>query len=100
MLREYMVLAGDSGRHPIDNARVVIVGSFCEQPPLNLIRTIERAGCYIVDDDLIMGNRLIAGDVTGLDEKTPIRAIVDAFIERARAAAFLLTDGEKGARAR
>jgi benzoyl-CoA reductase subunit C len=26
-------------------------GSFCEQPPLGLIKTLERAGCYIVDDD-------------------------------------------------
>jgi benzoyl-CoA reductase subunit C len=97
MLRAYMELAGASGRHPIDNARVVIVGSFCEQPPLNLLRTIERAGCYIVDDDLILGNRMIRGDVTGLDEKTPIRALVDAFIDQARAAAFLLTEDEKGA---
>jgi len=97
LLREYMELAAASARHPIDNARVVIVGSFCEQPPLNLLRTIERAGCYVVDDDLILGNRLIRGDVTGHREKTPIRALVDAFIDRARAAAFLLTEDEKGA---
>jgi len=97
LLREYMNLAAASERNPIDNARVVIVGSFCEQPPLNLLRTIERAGCYVVDDDLILGNRLITGDVTGLDEKTPIRALVDAFIDQARAASFLLTEDEKGA---
>ena len=34
-----------------DNARVVLTGSFCEQPPLGLIKSIEMAGCYVVDDD-------------------------------------------------
>ena len=97
MLSEYMELAAASGRNPIDNALVVIVGSFCEQPPLNLIRTIERSGCYIVDDDLILGNRLISGAVTGHRDKSPIRALVDAFIDQAKDAAFLLTDREKGA---
>ena len=38
-------------------------GAFCEQPPLGLIKTIERAGCYIVDDDFLLGNRFLAGDV-------------------------------------
>ena len=30
-----------------DNARVATIGSFCEQPPLGLIKTLEMAGCYI-----------------------------------------------------
>ncbi|RME23023.1 MAG: benzoyl-CoA reductase subunit C [Deltaproteobacteria bacterium] len=42
-----------------DNTRVIVVGSFCEQPPLGLIKTIERAGCYIVGDDFLLGNRMI-----------------------------------------
>ncbi len=42
-----------------DNTRVVVVGSFCEQPPLGLIKTIERAGCYIVGDDFLLGNRML-----------------------------------------
>ena len=97
-MRRYMDLAAASDRHAIDNARVVIVGSFCEQPPLNLLRTIERAGCYVVDDDLILGNRLVEGDVTGHREGSPIRALVDAFIDKARDASFLLTEeDDKGA---
>ena len=95
MLREYMELAAASGRHPIDNARVVVVGSFCEQPPLNLIRTIERAGCYVVDDDLLLGNRLVRGDVQVGDD--PLLGIVDAFLAHAGEAAFLYKPEDKGA---
>src|SRR5262249_51815280 len=32
-----------------DNARVIVAGSFCEQPPFGLVRTLEQAGCDIVD---------------------------------------------------
>ena len=38
-------------------------GSFCEQPPLGLIKTLERSGCYIVDDDFVQVHRWIQGDV-------------------------------------
>jgi len=48
-----------------DNSRVVIVGAFCEQPPIGLIKTLERAGCYIVDDDFVLGNRILTHDVPG-----------------------------------
>ena len=37
---------------PYDNVRVVVCGAFCEQPPLPLMRALEKAGCYVVDDDL------------------------------------------------
>ena len=47
----------DDSRRPMDQARVVLVGSFCEQPPLGLIKTLERSGCYIVDDDLVQVHR-------------------------------------------
>ena len=40
-----------------DSIRVVIEGSFCEQPPLDLIKILEEAGCYIVDDDFVLGPR-------------------------------------------
>ncbi len=95
MLRSYAELAGGAERHAIDNARVVVVGSFCEQPPLNLIRTIERAGCYIVDDDLLLGNRLVRGDVPDSDD--PLDTIVGTFIDHAREASFLYRPADKGA---
>lgn len=45
-----------------DKIRVVFEGGFCEQPPLDLIRTIARS-CYVVDDDLLIGLRWILQDV-------------------------------------
>ena len=79
LLREYRELAlGSPERRPLDQARVVVTGSFCEQPPLGLIKTLERAGCYIVDDDFVQVHRFIRGDVpTGGD---PLDALVDAFL--------------------
>ena len=44
-------VVADGSRQPMDQARVLLTGSFCEQPPLGLIKTLERSGCYIVDDD-------------------------------------------------
>ena len=34
-----------------DRIRVVFEGGFCEQPPLDMLRTVGRS-CYVVDDDL------------------------------------------------
>ncbi len=72
------IIANERGE-PMDNIRVVISGSFCEQPPLGLIKSIEMAGCYIVDDDFNLGSRWIVGDV---DASTgdPLGALVDAFL--------------------
>ncbi|MBW7936532.1 MAG: 2-hydroxyacyl-CoA dehydratase, partial [Flavobacteriales bacterium] len=66
---------------PMDNIRVVVSGSFCEQPPIGLIKSVEMAGCYIVDDDFMLGSRWIQGDI---DDKTddPIEAIVQAYLNQ------------------
>lgn len=95
MLQRYLQLARESDRAPMDNARVVVAGSFCEQPPLNLIRTIERAGCYVVDDDYLLGNRLLGGTVARAGD--PLDALVNAFIDQVREAAFLYKPKDKGA---
>ncbi len=64
---------------PMDKIKVMISGAFCEQPPIGLIKTIEMAGCYIVDDDLLLGSRWIKGDV---EENTddPIGALAEAYL--------------------
>ncbi len=62
--RAYLAAVEADPAQPKDRSRVMIVGAFCEQPPLGLIKTIERAGCYIVDDDFLLGNRFFAGDVS------------------------------------
>ena len=46
-----------------DRIRVIVVGSFCEQPPLELIESIEEAGCYVLDDDFLLGWRWFTRDV-------------------------------------
>ncbi len=49
--------ARDRDARPKDRIRVVLVGSFCEQPPLELIESLEESGCYIVNDDFLQGWR-------------------------------------------
>ncbi|HEX6363984.1 MAG TPA: benzoyl-CoA reductase subunit C, partial [Albitalea sp.] len=57
LVRDYIAAAAKFPRAKRDNARVVINGSFCEQPPLALIKSIEMAGCYVVDDDFMLVTR-------------------------------------------
>lgn len=59
MLEEYLASVIYLKRRPLDNCRVILRGVFCEQPPLDLIRTLERAGCYIVGDDFVLISRWI-----------------------------------------
>jgi benzoyl-CoA reductase subunit C len=80
MMRAYLGLVrADASRLPLDQARVLLTGSFCEQPPLGLIKTLERAGCYIVDDDFVQVHRWIRGDVSA--DGDPMEALVSAFLE-------------------
>jgi benzoyl-CoA reductase subunit C len=74
-------VVADDSRRPMDQARVMLVGSFCEQPPLGLIKTLERSGCYIVDDDFVQVHRFLAGDVATAGD--PLANLVDAFLHRA-----------------
>jgi benzoyl-CoA reductase subunit C len=66
---------------PMDNIRVVISGSFCEQPPVGLIKSIEMSGCYIVDDDFMLGSRWIQGSVDDTSDH-PLKALTDAYINQ------------------
>jgi benzoyl-CoA reductase subunit C len=66
---------------PMDNIRVVISGSFCEQPPIGLIKSIELAGCYIVDDDFMLGSRWIIGDIRD-DSDNPLEALTLAYVNQ------------------
>ncbi|HVA57413.1 MAG: benzoyl-CoA reductase subunit C [Gemmatimonadaceae bacterium] len=75
---EYLDGVNADRRRPRDNSRVVIAGAFCEQPPLGLIKSIEKAGCYVVDDDFLLGDRFMTRDVP-LDGD-PLRNLADAFV--------------------
>ena len=63
MLRDYMDAVCDADRPKRDNCRIVLSGMFCEQPPLNLIKSIEMAGCYVVNDDFMLINRWMTAPV-------------------------------------
>jgi benzoyl-CoA reductase subunit C len=96
-MRGYLAAAeADPGRVR-DRARVLVVGAFCEQPPLGLIKTIERAGCFIVDDDFLLGNRLIGDDVP-LDGD-PLDALARAFVLHAAKTSTIYEADPAGKRA-
>jgi len=78
MLAEYLAAVRSEDRPLRDNCRVIINGSFCEQPPLNLIKSIEMAGCYIVDDDYMLINRWLLDEVPVAGD--PLRNLADAFL--------------------
>ncbi len=63
-----------------DCIRVVVEGSFCEQPPLQLIRLVEQAGCYVVDDDFVLGPRWFTDDVPITAE--PLRELARSYSDR------------------
>ena len=65
----------------MDKIKVLISGSFCEQPPIGLIKTIEMAGCYIVEDDFMLGSRWIQEEVDD-DTGDPLMALVDAYLNK------------------
>jgi benzoyl-CoA reductase subunit C len=80
LVEEYLDLAREHPRPVQDNARVVVVGAFCEQPPLALIRALELSGCYVVDDDLLLGNRMITGAIGGRGD--PLDDLTAAYLNR------------------
>ncbi|HEY4931469.1 MAG TPA: benzoyl-CoA reductase subunit C [Terriglobales bacterium] len=96
LMREYLRLAPlEADRRDRDQSRVVLVGMFCEQPPLGLLLTLERAGCWIVDDDLLLGLRWIMGEIAC--DGDPLQALVEAFLSQSvETAARYLPDGKHG----
>jgi benzoyl-CoA reductase subunit C len=95
LLRAYLDLARSVPRAPLDNARVVLTGAFCEQPPLDLIKTLERTGCYIVDDDFLLAPRFLTRDVAV--DGDPLENLALAFLDHAMAhASVLCKAGTKG----
>ncbi len=96
LVREYLAAAELLQRTKRDNARVVINGSFCEQPPLALIKSIEMSGCYVVDDDFMLITRWLLDDVPA--NADPLQELSKAFLHRSAstAAKYDLTREEKG----
>jgi benzoyl-CoA reductase subunit C len=78
LMRDYMKEVVKVERPLRDHVRVVVSGAFCEQPPLSLVRGMESSGCFIVDDDWMLGNRYQLNDTEPRDD--PLLAIVDAYL--------------------
>lgn len=81
ILKNSIRLLREEAGEPMDNIRVVVSGSFCEQPPIGLIKSIEMSGCYIVDDDFMLGSRWIQGDIDS-GSSDPLGAIVNSFLNQ------------------
>lgn len=97
LMREYLAAAEAADRPMRDNCRVVLTGVFCEQPPLNLIKSLEMAGCYIVDDDLLLVTRWLLSEVPTAGD--PIDNLAKAFLHHsAQTAAKYETDREEKGR--
>jgi benzoyl-CoA reductase subunit C len=96
MLSDYLDAAVEEDRPQRDNCRVVVNGSFCEQPPLNLIKSIEMAGCYIVDDDYMLVNRWLQEPVP--TDGDPLTNLAQAFLHHSAdtAARYCSCDAEVG----
>ena len=96
LLEEYQAEVERAQRPQLDNSRIVLTGSFCEQPPLGLIRTIERSGCYIVEDDFVLGSRWITGPVA--EQGDGLENLVGAFLNQSvETASVYIADKPKGA---
>ncbi len=78
LLEAALPLIRARNRSAQDKPRVVFVGGFCEQPPLEMLEAMDDT-CYVVDDDLLIGLRWITADVAETGD--PIRALAEAFVE-------------------
>ena len=78
VVRDYLAAAEAADRPMRDNCRIVVNGAFCEQPPLGLIKSIEMAGCYVVDDDFMLITRWLLEDVPTTGD--PIHELSSAFL--------------------
>jgi benzoyl-CoA reductase subunit C len=96
VLRDYLAAAVAEDLPMRDNCRVVLTGMFCEQPPFNLIKSLELAGCYVVDDDLLLVTRWLIDDVPL--EGDPVDNLAKAFLHHSEntAAKYEPDIAEKG----
>jgi benzoyl-CoA reductase subunit C len=80
LLREALRLLSERRVGPRDKPRVIFLGGFCEQPPLEMLETIEDV-CFIVDDDLLIGQRWLTEDVPA-EVDDPVWVLAESYVER------------------
>lgn len=95
LVRDYLDLASQQPGLAEDRSRVVLAGMFCEQPPLGLLVTLERAGCWIVDDDLLLGLRWFTSEIP--EDGDPIGNLAQAYLtQSALTASRYAPEGHRG----
>jgi len=77
LLERALVEASGRDRRPKDAIRIALVGSFCEQPTLDLLDLLEQVGCYVVDDELQMQHRWYSSVPAGAD---PLERLARAYV--------------------
>ncbi len=92
MLKQYMQDIIHIQRPFRDNVRVVVTGSFCEQPPLSLVRALENSGCFIVDDDWVLANRYQLNATPQSDDA--LGAIIESYLSDTVATASRYEEGD------
>jgi len=85
LIRQYLAETEKQKRPQRDNARIILTGSFCEQPPLGLIKSIEMAGCYVVDDDFQLVHSWLLDEVPATGN--PLEELSKAFLHRSASTA-------------
>ena len=70
-----------SGRQvkAMDKIRVAVVGNFCEQTPVMLMKVIEDAGCYVVNDEALIGERWLPQ--VGIEGADPLLSLAEAYVQ-------------------
>jgi benzoyl-CoA reductase subunit C len=79
LLEEALKAVEERDAKPKDRIKVILEGAFCEQPPVDLIDNLEGAGCYLLDDDFILGWRWFQKDVPTNGD--PLRALAHCYRE-------------------
>ena len=95
LVDDYLAAAATRGTRAEDRIRVVIAGAFCEQPPVALLRAAEKAGCYVIDDDLTLGLDAIGPEPSMADGADPLDALVRASISVTRSCAVRYDDDNR-----
>ncbi len=65
-----------------DRIRVLVEGSFCEQPPVEMLKLLDEVACHILDDDFVLGRHFIAQDVT--TDGNVFEALAHAYLAKSR----------------
>jgi len=81
LLEESLEQLSQRSGKPRDSIRVAVEGAFCEQPPLDLIKLVEDAGCYLVDDDFVIGQSWFVEDVGVTGD--PVHALAESYVNGA-----------------